>query len=191
MRTRATLLRAATSRCVSAAPVATASVESSVANNAPSLFYNSTFYKGFFLGKIPGFTQVYPANWTGLNYVNTSQAIVIFKSNNYDAVSFKLTAADGSVEVEATDPAKKREWTFPGVPQKNVDSEKVKRLLECFDKDNKAAPGAASQLGLVAEQLVAEVTSASLVSYGLEPARKLAISVEPYSPDAGAKKRRG
>jgi hypothetical protein len=109
---------------------------------------------------------------------------VIFKANNYDAVAWKLTAADGTVEAEATDLAKKREWTFPGVPAKNVDGEKVKHLLECFDRDNKGT-GA----GLLADALVAEVTSASVVSYGLEPARKLSVTVEPYSPDEGAKKK--
>ncbi len=51
--------------------------------NAPSDFYNSTYYKGFFLGKLPGFTQVYPANFTGINFVNSTNNIVIYQSNNF------------------------------------------------------------------------------------------------------------
>ena len=52
--------------------------------NAPSGFYTSNFYDGFILGKLPGFTQVYPAtNATGINLVNGSYPIRIFALNNY------------------------------------------------------------------------------------------------------------
>ena len=52
--------------------------------NMPSQFYNSTFYKGFFLGKLNGFTMVYPSNFTGVNYINTTAPIVIFKYDYYN-----------------------------------------------------------------------------------------------------------
>ncbi len=51
--------------------------------DAPSQFYNSTYYKGFFLGNLPGFTMVYPTNFTGINYVNQTSKVVIFQSNNF------------------------------------------------------------------------------------------------------------
>ena len=51
--------------------------------NAPSEFYNSNFYRGYFFGKLPGFTQVYPANATGINYVNGTYPIRILELNNY------------------------------------------------------------------------------------------------------------
>ncbi len=53
--------------------------------NAPSEFYSSNYYRGFFLGKLPGFTQVYPnvTNATGVNLVNYTQDIRIYKLDNY------------------------------------------------------------------------------------------------------------
>ena len=51
--------------------------------DAPSEFYTSNFYKGFFLGYLPGFTQVYPSNAVGVNYVNGTYPIRIFALNNY------------------------------------------------------------------------------------------------------------
>ena len=52
--------------------------------NAPSSFYLSNYYKGFFLGDLPGFTQVYPIdNATGVNYVNVTDPIRIFEINNF------------------------------------------------------------------------------------------------------------
>ncbi len=51
--------------------------------DAPSQFYSSNFYKGFFLGKLPGFNLVYPSNFTGVNYVNSSAPIMIFALNNF------------------------------------------------------------------------------------------------------------
>ncbi len=51
--------------------------------NAPSEFYNSNYYKGFFFGKLPGFKLVYPANFTGINYVNSTNPIMIYAVDNY------------------------------------------------------------------------------------------------------------
>jgi asparagine N-glycosylation enzyme membrane subunit Stt3 len=51
--------------------------------NAPSEFYNSNFYRGFFLGNLPGFQQVYPSNAAGVNFVNGTYPIRIFRLVNY------------------------------------------------------------------------------------------------------------
>ncbi len=53
--------------------------------DAPSDFYTSNFYNGFFLGNLAGFTEVYPAtNGTaGVNLINYTNPLVIFKLNNY------------------------------------------------------------------------------------------------------------
>jgi hypothetical protein len=51
--------------------------------NAPSGFYTSNYYDGFFLGRLKGFTQVYPANATGINLVNNTYPVRIFALNNY------------------------------------------------------------------------------------------------------------
>jgi len=51
--------------------------------DAPTEFYNSNYYKGFFLGNLPGFTQVYPSNATGINYVNGTYPIRIFALDNF------------------------------------------------------------------------------------------------------------
>jgi hypothetical protein len=51
--------------------------------NAPSEFYTSTFYKGFFLGHLSGFQLIYPNNSSGINYVNVTNPIRIFKLINY------------------------------------------------------------------------------------------------------------
>ncbi len=51
--------------------------------NAPTEFYSSNYYKGFFLGSLPGFTQVYPSNATGINEVNGTYPIRIFALDNF------------------------------------------------------------------------------------------------------------
>jgi len=52
--------------------------------NAPSSFYNSNFYKGFFLGNLAGFTEVYPEhNVTGINMVNFTAPVRIFRLDNF------------------------------------------------------------------------------------------------------------
>ncbi len=51
--------------------------------NAPSDFYNSNYYRGFILGDLPGFQQVYPANATGINFVNGTYPVRIYKLVNY------------------------------------------------------------------------------------------------------------
>ncbi|MGC8662237.1 MAG: hypothetical protein ACP5RT_00400 [Candidatus Micrarchaeia archaeon] len=59
--------------------------------NAPSEFYNSTYYRGFFLGELPGFTRVYPKNFVGVNYINSTNPIVILALNNYTGGSAYVT----------------------------------------------------------------------------------------------------
>ncbi len=61
--------------------------------DAPTKFYVSNYYKGFILGNLPGFTQVYPDNGTGVNFVNGTYPIRIYALNNFTG-------------------------TLPGVPQK-------------------------------------------------------------------------
>ncbi|MGI0100661.1 MAG: hypothetical protein ACREBH_03015 [Candidatus Micrarchaeaceae archaeon] len=51
--------------------------------DAPSQFYESNYYDGFFLGELPGFTEVYPSNATGVNFVNGTYPIRIYSVNNY------------------------------------------------------------------------------------------------------------
>ncbi len=51
--------------------------------NAPSEFYNSTYYRGFFLGRLQGLTLVYPSNFSGINYMNGTNPIMIYQLNNY------------------------------------------------------------------------------------------------------------
>ena len=51
--------------------------------DAPSGFYTSNFYKGFFLYDLPGFKLVYPSAASGINMVNGTSPIVIYEVNNY------------------------------------------------------------------------------------------------------------
>jgi asparagine N-glycosylation enzyme membrane subunit Stt3 len=51
--------------------------------DAPTEFYSSNYYRGFYLGKLPGFTMVYPSNFTGINFVNGTHSVVIYQLNNY------------------------------------------------------------------------------------------------------------
>ncbi|MDE1825170.1 MAG: hypothetical protein KGH61_00605 [Candidatus Micrarchaeota archaeon] len=51
--------------------------------DAPTLFYNSSYYKGFFFGKLPGFKLVYPGNFTGMNFINSYNQVMIFSLDNY------------------------------------------------------------------------------------------------------------
>jgi hypothetical protein len=52
-------------------------------NGAPSQFYNSNYYKGFFFGSLPGFEQVYPSNAPGINFVNGTYSVRILKLVNF------------------------------------------------------------------------------------------------------------
>ncbi|MDE1866009.1 MAG: hypothetical protein KGH94_05230 [Candidatus Micrarchaeota archaeon] len=54
-----------------------------IVENPPSQFYNSTYYKGFFTGNLPGFRQVYPNYTTGTNFVNFTNPIRIYELVNY------------------------------------------------------------------------------------------------------------
>ena len=55
-----------------------------VITDAPTEFYLSNFYKAFFLGNLPGFTEVYPeGNQSGVNFINYTYPVRIYKLNNY------------------------------------------------------------------------------------------------------------
>ncbi len=61
--------------------------------NAPSLFYSSNYYRAFFLGHLPGYTLVYPVGgFTGINLINSTNDVVIYKLNNYTGGSPKQIA---------------------------------------------------------------------------------------------------
>ncbi|MGI0141130.1 MAG: hypothetical protein ACREBF_00550 [Candidatus Micrarchaeales archaeon] len=51
--------------------------------DAPTQFYNSSYYKGFFFGKVKGFSLVYPENFTGVNYINSTNTVMILQVDNY------------------------------------------------------------------------------------------------------------
>ncbi len=72
--------------------------------NAPSEFYNSTYYKAFFLGKLPGFTLAYPLNFTGINFANSTHRVVIFQSNNYTGTPVNVTPKPSYVHNNYTMP---------------------------------------------------------------------------------------
>jgi hypothetical protein len=73
--------------------------------DAPSEFYQSNYYKGYFLGHLPGFTRVYPANFTGINYVNSTSKVVIYALNNYTGGNPPHTAKPSWI---------KNNYTVPG-----------------------------------------------------------------------------
>lgn len=52
-------------------------------SNAPTEFYSSNYYRGFFFGKLPGFSLAYPKNFTGINYINSTNPVMILQLNNY------------------------------------------------------------------------------------------------------------
>jgi len=51
--------------------------------NAPTKFYDSNYYRAFYLGSLPGFKVVYPQNFKGMNYVNGTWPVVIYQVDNY------------------------------------------------------------------------------------------------------------
>ncbi len=52
-------------------------------SDAPTSFYNSNFYRGFFFGRLPGYRLAYPSNFTGINYVNSTHTVMILELQNY------------------------------------------------------------------------------------------------------------
>ena len=54
-----------------------------VITDAPSEFYTSTYYRAFFTGQMPGFTQVYPSYTNGTNFINFTDPVRIYSVNNY------------------------------------------------------------------------------------------------------------
>ncbi len=52
--------------------------------NAPTGFYDSNYYRGFFLGYLPNMTAVYPSGSANvINYVNGSYAVRIYALNDF------------------------------------------------------------------------------------------------------------
>lgn len=72
--------------------------------NAPTEFYGSNYYRGFYLGELPGFTMVYPSNFTGINFVNMSHQVVIYKVNNYTGPNPYVTPKPAWVQNNFTMP---------------------------------------------------------------------------------------
>ncbi len=62
--------------------------------DAPTDFYNSNYYRAFYLGNLPGFTLAYPGNFTGINYVNQTVPVLIYKLDNYTGPPPKVTPKD-------------------------------------------------------------------------------------------------
>ncbi len=58
---------------------------------APTGFYQSNYYRGFYLGSLPGFKLVYPSNFTGINYVNGTHQIMIYALDNFTGTLPKVT----------------------------------------------------------------------------------------------------
>jgi asparagine N-glycosylation enzyme membrane subunit Stt3 len=73
--------------------------------DAPTEFYQSNYYKAFYLGQLPGFKMVYPTNFTGMNYVNGTWPVVIYALDNYTGPLPK---------VQAKDPWVANNYTMPG-----------------------------------------------------------------------------
>jgi asparagine N-glycosylation enzyme membrane subunit Stt3 len=59
--------------------------------DAPSRFYNSNYYRAFYLGNLPGFKLAYPTNFTGVNYVNGTWPVLIYELDNYTGPLPKIT----------------------------------------------------------------------------------------------------
>ncbi len=72
--------------------------------DAPTLFYNSNYYRGFFFGKLPGYSVAYPSNFTGMNYVNGTYPIVILQLNNYTGGNAHALAKPSWVHNNSTMP---------------------------------------------------------------------------------------
>lgn len=74
--------------------------------NAPSEFYNSTYYKGYFLGSLPGMSLAYPSNVPkGINYINYTQKIMIYQLNNFSGTLPTVTPKPSWI---------KNNYTMPG-----------------------------------------------------------------------------
>ncbi len=72
--------------------------------NAPSDFYDSNYYKGFFLGNLPGFKLVYPSNSTGINMVNGTYPVRIYELPNYTGTLPRVPAKPSWVHNNYTMP---------------------------------------------------------------------------------------
>jgi hypothetical protein len=73
-------------------------------SNAPTEFYSSNYYRGFFFGKLPGFSLAYPKNFTGINYINSTNPVMILQLNNYSGGLPYVTPKQSWVENNYTMP---------------------------------------------------------------------------------------
>ncbi len=72
--------------------------------DAPTMFYGSNYYRGFFLGNMPGFTLAYPQNFTGVNFVNSTAPIMIYAVDNYTGGNPTVTPKPSWVDNNFTVP---------------------------------------------------------------------------------------
>ncbi len=99
----------------------------------------------------------------------------LFKASYWEMVAFKLAAADGKTELAGE--KKGNDWNVEGYPKpEDVDSTKLSAAFQPLEVLN-------------AEALVAEVTSESLVQYGLDKPRTLSCTVESWETNTNAKKK--
>ena len=100
----------------------------------------------------------------------------LLKSSHWDAVQVTLTSPDGKTDFEVKKGGKENHWTLPGVDEKETDEAKISKVVDGFD-DVKAT------------DLISEVTSESVVKYGLDKPSKLTVTIDKWDSDAGAKKK--
>jgi asparagine N-glycosylation enzyme membrane subunit Stt3 len=72
--------------------------------NAPTKFYDSNYYRAFYLGSLPGFTPVFPSGFSGINYVNGTYPVVIYQLDNYTGPLPNVTAKPSWVHNNFTMP---------------------------------------------------------------------------------------
>lgn len=72
--------------------------------NAPTQFYNSNYYRGFYLGSLPGFSLAYPSSFNGINYVNFTAPVVMYQLNNYTGPNPYVTPKPAWVQNNFTMP---------------------------------------------------------------------------------------
>jgi hypothetical protein len=99
----------------------------------------------------------------------------LLRVSHWDAISVSLISADGKTDFEAK--KDKQKWSIPGVDEKDLDEERVSKVLATFDE-------------VKASELVAAVTTGvTLDKYGLDKPARLTITTEKWDADSSAKKK--
>lgn len=99
----------------------------------------------------------------------------LFKASYWEMTAFKLASPDGKVELAGE--KKGNDWTVEGYAKpEDVDTSKLSAAFQPVEL-------------LTADALVAEVTSESLVQYGLDKPRTLTCTVESWEQNTNAKKK--